>query len=127
MLCGGHISILAVRGTLKQLTVTPTTTAVSIAPNKTTSPTSQQTQRRPVHFYTVSYVGSMTHMPVVHGLRPSSETQARQDLRLDLQRQMLIAEDVVDPQRKTRNGPEYHHRRRQTLGRGAFVIEPYLR
>ena len=51
-----------------------------------------------------------THATVKHGLRPGNQAQSGQDLRLNLQGDMLMTEYVVDAKWKTRNRPQDHHR-----------------
>jgi hypothetical protein len=60
--------------------------------------------------------GDRADFAVIHRLCPSDQAKARQDLRLDDQGYVLVAQDVVDPKRQSGESPEDHHGRVKTFG-----------
>jgi hypothetical protein len=66
-------------------------------------------------------------LAVIHRLCPSDQAKARQDLRLDDQGYVLVAQDVVDPKRQSGESPEDHHGRVKTFGRLSAIVEKDLR
>lgn len=71
--------------------------------------------------------GDRADFAVIHRLCPSDQAKARQDLRLDDQGYVLVAQDVVDPKRQSGEGPEDHHGRVKTFGRLSAIVEKDLR
>ena len=60
-------------------------------------------------------------------LRPRDQTQGRQYLRLDPQRNIELRDDIIDPQWHTSHGPKEHHRRLQALRMVSTIINYDLR
>jgi hypothetical protein len=71
--------------------------------------------------------GDRADFAVIHRLCPSDQAKARQDLRLDDQGYVLVAQDVVDPKRQSGESPEDHHGRVKTFGRLSAIVEKDLR
>lgn len=68
-----------------------------------------------------------THIVVIITLDPSNETQNRQYLRLDLQRDIEVASDIVRAERDACTCPEKHHGPLKTNGIVSAVVDDYLR
>lgn len=54
--------------------------------------------------------GVLTYTFIVVALNPRDETQQRQDLRLNTQRNVELLDDVVHAQRHAGPCPKHHHR-----------------
>lgn len=66
---------------------------------------------------------STTHIVIIVTLDPRDETQQRQNLRLNLKRNIEITRDVVGPKRHTGTGPEKHHGALEADGVMTTVID----
>jgi len=112
-----------------------TISATTSTPTHSTVQSTRSVQDTPTDFCCLPHekkntgldkINSLAHIIIVETLNPSNQTQHRQYLRLDSQRDIEVPNDVIHAQWHTSAGPEKHHGRLQPDCVMPAVIDDYL-